>query len=337
MGASAMTTKASLLSSSQIPEQYTDHSTGKPRISYRLRCGIDACGNVGEWASPDGGWTKPHRVLEHFRRRGWGIGRDRAADWCPACLMAKREAAKLKPPPQLRMLANFPPVSKPLAKRRLSAHTPAPLPPRVPGRPLRATMTRGFTVIYNAKTAAEHYLTQMGVASPEEGRDFRLIEQADGWGWDRIPQEEQPMTPNNGNGAAPPAAAATLLDEIIEDIARDIGVVHAEPPSQATREQRQEVREFIERNYDEDAQRWRGDLSDRKAGEQLDKPRIWITEGREMGGYGPDRNEVQAQAAEAEARLSKRVADLEGSVRDLVAMVARDVGLIRADLAKLRR
>lgn len=329
-----MTQRAELmLSSSQIPEQLTDHSSGLPLLSYRLTCGKDGCENKELWHSPSPGMVKPHRVLTHFQRKGWGIGRDRTRDVCPACLMAEREAKKAeRPHPQLRLLSNWPLEKSAPKKKALHAHTPAsPAAPPPPGMHYRATMTRGFTEGYNATHAAVNYLSRLGIATPKRDRDFRVFKLADGWGWDRINtpeenQEDQPMTLDSNSVELPVAAAPPAV--VVE-------AIHAAPPPQPTNTERREIRDYLDKHYDEDFSRWRGDLSDQRAAEAMDVPRAWITELRVANGLGPDQNEEQARLAAAEAQALKTLDDLEALVLDSMDkadQAQRGIKALRAQL-----
>jgi hypothetical protein len=90
----------------------------------------------------------------------------------------------------------------------------------------------------------------------------------------------------------------------------------AEEPRQPTREHNRRIRDYLDSNYNEEAGRYRGDLSDEQAAQRLSVPRAWVATIRATL-YGDDRNEADEQStAEAEA-LATRAAALEATALDL--------------------
>lgn len=431
-----MTQRADLmLSSSQIPDQYTDPFVG--RLRYRLVCGKLGCENTESWESPSPGFVRPHRILAHFRRRGWGIGRDRAGDVCPTCLMAERAvrnaraAAKLKlvqpelPAMSTTTVMSMPPPAKVALRRVIVSHTPVFMPGFMDNRHWN---TRAFGVEDSAARSASDYLKARGIANPKRGTDFVVRKNpAGGWDWDatvpglvtrlarwrvvpfpdfsagrnrveyvagggrkpfegsdfvyppdnkdarkrndglptrgmpyqnalrhartyhrhlgRQPHEgvtfrrfrddqtglwgweliepldqEQPAmnaNPAAGNGAKPPPSADELP-------------LHAEPPPQPTRAQNREIHDFLDKHYDDGAQRWRGDYSDRKAADEKNVPRAWVTKIREEF-FGPDRNEAQAIDLQKITDLGQKISDVEM----MHAELGKDIAGLKAQQARL--
>jgi hypothetical protein len=318
-----------LLASKDIPHRKLVMTDGRVRKVHEMEC--SKCDFVGEWVDPAWHGTIPQKVLNHFRRLGWGIGRDRGQDICPGCMAIERDArvqakvvrmqpdtalvkvdmlpvnnAPRAPPPPIDLMAETPPQPLPSlppaegqkTPRRRKAHTPI-YAPVIPGKKHQPFYTRGFSNRTHALYSALGYFRQAGVESPKPDRDYRLVEAADGWGWERVfkPAAETP----------PPNIEENPMPE------PDLRVVPPEPTSQAdgpNREQRRIIRRHIEENYDQDAQRWRGDLSDEKVGRHFAIPTAWVTQVREDGDYGPDVNEAAKD-------ITKEIGDLEG-LRDLL-------------------
>jgi hypothetical protein len=149
-----------------------------------------------------------------------------------------------------------------------------------------------------------------------QGLHFAVSEREDGWGWDRIEREATAMPAPEEN-----VVRTTMRPEPV--VPRPIVQARAEAPRASTLADRKRIREYLEEHYDEDNARWRGDLSDRKAGEALLVPLAWVTRVREEI-FGPDDvNEAQAQAAEADTQTLKKLVDLEGLVQEALTEVAK--------------
>ena len=301
-----------LLASKDIPHRKLVMTDGRVRKMHEMEC--SKCDFVGEWIDPAWHGTIPQKVLNHFRRLGWGIGRDRGQDICPGCMAIERDArlqtkVVRMQPDTAQPLPSLPPPEGQKTPRRRKAHTPI-YAPVIPGKKHQPFYTRGFSNRTHALYSALGYFRQAGVESPKPDRDYRMVEAADGWGWERVfkPAAETP----------PPVVEENPMPE------PDLRVVPPEPTSQAdgpNREQRRIIRRHIEENYDQDAQRWRGDLSDEKVGRHFAIPTAWVTQVREDGDYGPDANEAASQ-------ITKEVADLE----DLRAMLTDILDRLKAKL-----
>lgn len=73
---------------------------------------------------------------------------------------------------------------------------------------------------------------------------------------------------------------------------------------------RRRIRESVEEHYDEDKQRWDGDMTDAGLAHKLDVPRQWVTMVREM--YGPDVNDSERIMHEAQTiRTRQRIQEAE--------------------------
>lgn len=73
---------------------------------------------------------------------------------------------------------------------------------------------------------------------------------------------------------------------------------------------RRRIRESVEEHYDEDKQRWDGDMTDAGLAHKLDVPRQWVTMVREM--YGPDVNDSERTMHEAQTiRTRQRIQEAE--------------------------
>jgi hypothetical protein len=327
----------SLLASKDIPHRTLEMIGGRVRKVHHIHC--SKCDNEGRWTDAADSATTPQKVIERFRRHGWGIGRDRTRDICPSCLAAERVAHKHFKPKERPLMAEAmlplsAPAPEPEPMEALAAHPLALVPPEPPPEPTPASaaqpapaaklprkvfahtpiippgvggrggkfLTRGFTREENAYSSARSYLMRTGVAKPVRDQDFRVFELlGDGWGWDLI---------------APPAAAATPPVQEEKPMSEpdprpELRVVEPAPQADGpNREQRRIIRRYIEESYDQDAQRWRGDLSDEKVGRHFAIPAAWVTQVREDGDYGPDVNEAAKD-------ITKEIGDLEG-LRDLL-------------------
>jgi hypothetical protein len=314
-------------------------------------CGRDGCDTRDIWHDRTDTWVTPQRVLMHFRNKGWGIGKDRTHDLCPECIAAQRAmrplerekkrersmvtAAMLPPPSPVAIPAELlaevepapaPAPPKPAPPPRLKprrAHSPIYAPRE--GRKNQPLMTRGFGDVKYAERSAVAFVQRMGVRTPKRGRDFRVFQLADGWGWDAIltTKEPSPMTDDSNIVAIRRTPAIREMSTPMTNTNDDSG------PRASTIAQRREIRDYLDANYDEDNARWRGELSDKKAAEDLSMPRAWITQVRETT-YGPDVNEADAKAREVDAQTLKQISDLEGMIteigRELTALRAKVEG-----------
>lgn len=93
----------------------------------------------------------------------------------------------------------------------------------------------------------------------------------------------------------------------------------AEPPRQATREDKRRIRDFLDMHYDEDRQCWCDDWSDAKAATKLAMPRAWVTALRDDL-YGPDICEADQKKNTEAAKLGELAAKLQ---EDALAIAAR--------------
>lgn len=106
----------------------------------------------------------------------------------------------------------------------------------------------------------------------------------------------------------------------------------AEPARQPTREQRQTIHAAIDRNWSITGGGYAGNLSDEKLAEQLNVPRAWVAEVRDML-FGADTNEArEAGLAELDA-FEARAAEIEGRAMQLAA----DAETLKADIARFRK
>jgi hypothetical protein len=236
-------------------------------------------------------------------------------------LLAEVEAVRPEDGPDL---APLPEKRDGRAGRKVTAHAPIYAPPLGPGGRRRAYMTRGFSSNWGAKQSAENYLPRMGVPTPKLDRDYRIYQLADGWAWDRIlpptppdPKETTTMPTDNVTPIRTPSAPMTNDND---------------GPRASTLAQRREIRDYLDAHYDEDHQRWRGELNDKQAAEDLSMPRVWVTQVREAT-YGPDENEAMAKEREADGQILKQLSDLEGIIsevqKDLVTLRSRVQARVR--------
>lgn len=79
-------------------------------------------------------------------------------------------------------------------------------------------------------------------------------------------------------------------------------------PSKIVREStfadKRRIRTALDEFYDEDRGTYRGDWSDRALAEKLDMPRVWVAQVRDT--YGPDKNDSERIAAEAQVMAMKQ-------------------------------
>ena len=167
-----------------------------------------------------------------------------------------------------------------------------------------ALATRGITQTYSAMRLARIYLLHAGQV-PWEGVNWRRWQDpATGlWGWDLIG----------------PAPTPTLEEEkpMPDDIRPEASATDDAPP-QAALMDRRVIRHYLDRNYDEEQARWRGDFCDAKAAKDLGLPTAWIA-GVRAESYGPDRNEIGDTFGRDIAELAKRQIALGHDVTELVA------------------
>lgn len=102
----------------------------------------------------------------------------------------------------------------------------------------------------------------------------------------------------------------------------------AAPPPLPTVSDRRRIRDALDEHYNEEAGCYRQSWSDRALAGKLDVPPKWVTDVREVGGYGPDENEatavraaeieeVKAEFAKLQADLLERFDQLERKLRKL--------------------
>jgi hypothetical protein len=308
-----------LLASREIPHRKVERIEGKTRKSHVMVC--DSCPKEGELVDRSDTWLTPQRVLHHFRAKGWGIGRDRTRDTCPSCLAAQREGRReahmhvdrpvltLMSTTALEKIATaeapeveadaliaeatvleaeaaaLEPPTRSRRGRPNTAHTPI-YPPRHEGRQNSPINTRGFTSDRSANRAAQRYLSLSGMDSPTEGLDYSVSEHlGDGWGWDRI---------EHGARLMPEDTVVAFQPELAVE-APPVVQPEPEPPPDpeteriSTLAERKRIRGYLAKHYDEDNERWRGDLSDQRASEDLAMPPAWVMRVLEET-FGPDVN-----------------------------------------------
>lgn len=184
------------LASKDIPHAQYETVEGRRLAKYTLHCGDDGCDHTQSWRPED--LVTPQQVLSHFRRKGWGIGRDRTRDLCPQCMMAGAVALRRAESQILRSLtaelpgltaarAPEPPKKRKSYTRTIHSYRPLYLPTSHLNEHGYGYNTRGFLngpkgVEYGAKS----YLRQLGITDPERDKDFVVYRLADGWAWDPI-------------------------------------------------------------------------------------------------------------------------------------------------------
>lgn len=77
---------------------------------------------------------------------------------------------------------------------------------------------------------------------------------------------------------------------------RELYEAPSTPRSRSAKEARA-IRDALDIHYDEERERYKGDMSDRKLAAQLNMPAAWVAELRDLNGYGPDRNESGGEIA----------------------------------------
>jgi ribosome-binding protein aMBF1 (putative translation factor) len=105
----------------------------------------------------------------------------------------------------------------------------------------------------------------------------------------------------------------------------------ADDPRQPTRDDKRVIRDALDEHYDEKAERYTKNWSDKALAAKLNKPERWVADVREEF-YGPDVNEAAAFYATEVAALRKRVDEVEASAMD---HLAKQMEEIKAALKKL--
>ena len=132
--------------------------------------------------------------------------------------------------------------------------------------------------------------TRSGMPSELVERKFRQM------GWD---------SPKPGGGTCP-ACVAKPKPERIE--------VTPEPPKQPSNQDRRRIRDALDEHYIEDKGCYRQSFTDKSLAAKLNVPAKWVSDMRELNGYGPDANEeASAYAAEA-AAIRKDLSAIETDV-----------------------
>lgn len=108
----------------------------------------------------------------------------------------------------------------------------------------------------------------------------------------------------------------------------------AEPPRQPSLADIRKIRQALDETYDDEAQCYRGDASDRTVAERLSVPRAWVSQERAHA-YGPERCEKDREDLAKVDGISQRAAALETQAME-VAQAAenlrRDADAMRARL-----
>ena len=178
-----------------------------------------------------------------------------------------------------------------------------------------------------AQRSVSKYLKRQGVEA-REGVHYMLRHEADQtWTW-LLPPFDQP-------NKEPPVPTA-------EAVAPTAYNPDNPPPSQAssspatrlpTRDQRRAILDALDSNYDSDAQRYRGDMSDAKLSERLNLPRAWVAQFRAdvYGDY--DRNE----RSDADARRLDEAIALAGAAVERLTNMAVEAEKLMNDLKAARQ
>jgi hypothetical protein len=368
-----MTAMRTILTSKQMPRRGYKMIDGVRMRGHFMDCDRDGCHIEGFWRDNSATWIVPQKVLSHFRRLGWNIGRDRTRDTCPRCVALSKPPPKVErsmitplmlppalpappeppEPPELEAAAPGPMAEAlaPIAEA-LAAPPPEPEPATLPGLPVGQEppppepqrkvkahtpifagskfMTQGFTREENAYSSARNFLRRIGVADPKRDTDFKVFEGDDGWAWERIrPAESPPIEEKEPTMEEPKSNGSHEPPE----------PVLADAPRPSTLSERKLIRDYLDQHYDEPNGRWYGDLNDKKAAAKLMMPLAWVADLREHT-YGPDVNEAEAKAREADVEtlgllsgLETKIADAMGKADDLDRVV-KD---LTAEVVSLRR
>ncbi|UTC28175.1 hypothetical protein GURKE_01440 [Brevundimonas phage vB_BpoS-Gurke] len=115
-----------------------------------------------------------------------------------------------------------------------------------------------------------------------------------------------------------PAAVATTAETV-----RDLYEAPATPRSRSSKESRM-IRDALDVHYDEDRERYQGDMSDRKLAEQLNVPAAWVSELRELNGYGPDRNAAGGEIARELETMRQALKELDEGESRIFANLTKE-------------
>lgn len=113
--------------------------------------------------------------------------------------------------------------------------------------------------------------------------------------------------------------------------------VAALPPRTPTAANRRAILDALETRYITTKGLYEGDWSDEKLAVELDYPKAWIAELRELIHGGPDTNEASAKKASAITDMEARIALLEKRIEQDFASAIDGVSALKADLARIKR
>lgn len=261
-----------------------------------------------------------------FHNKGWRLGSKRSGDICPDCLAAKHHKVlgcvetNAPEPVNPVMQEKLEPVLDAMAEaivekeveeaKAVQAVLDPPKPePKKRRRKFTKTIQReGFSRQDNAARAARLWFErERGVSWAKRGVHFETNLERDGrhWNWSEI------------EAAVEPTVAQQEEDVVVTEDVR-----------KPTIGDRRKIMDALEAGYDEQAERYKGGLSDQAVAENLKVPRRWVVDVREQFFGAHDRNEEQdvarkkrdeamAMAQAAVDRLTQMAIEAEGILNNL--------------------
>lgn len=203
--------------------------------------------------------------------------------------------------------------------------------------------TRGFANQASSRRAASSWLRQAGIEVPVPGTHYLYFQRPDGWCW--VPIEKATLAEHAAFRAGRKQKVKSIagkLRNLTKGTSMPDQQVNAQPPpvsvapSRAlTREERRKIIDFMDANYNQEKEQWRGKWTDAMVAATLDTPRAFVTTIRLEIFGDHDRNEF---ADQQKRTLDEAVVMARNASERLLAMaseaeaLARDLEVARAAL-----